>query len=157
MSIRWSISNRLLAISFEQFQAMSREFIAVVEPAFAGRCKVEVKAMDRISETCTFYLDDRVMEYIARRNERYTFFRTDDLAAVTAQIFRSAAYIELIIRPLDADSALSNACAHAEFKGLRPKQATFNVRPETEIGLQRIRANHRFQVFGDGFPGNWRL
>lgn len=156
MSTRWSISNRLLAISFEQFQEMSREFLAFAEQAFGGRCKVEVKAMDRIKETTTFWLDDWIMESMARRNESHTFFKTEDLAAVTAQVFGSAAYIELSIRPLEADSAPSYAWAHAEFKGLRPKQATFYVQPEAEIGLQRIKANHRFQAFGDGFESNCR-
>jgi len=78
------------------------------------------------------------------------------IAAVTAAVFRSAVYVEITLVPFEKDSAPAYAMAHAEFKGYRPKQATFYVQPEADKGARRMKVNHRFQAIGDGFDGNCR-
>ncbi|HEY9730368.1 MAG TPA: hypothetical protein V6C89_00560 [Drouetiella sp.] len=154
MSTHWSISNRILPITFDEFKAMGLQFLQLVEDAFGGKYKVEVKAMNRVKLTTVGRRDDSIMAHMAQTNKRHTFFVAEDFAAVTAAVFNSAAYIEMTVTPLDPAAAPANAWAHAEFKGYKPKQATFFVRPDADAGARKMKSLHRLKIIGAGWFGN---
>ena len=65
-----------------------------------------------------------------------------------------AVYIEVIIAPVDKSAAPNYAFAHVEFKGSRPRQATFYIQPDGEDSVSCLRKKFRFQIFGDGYTHN---
>lgn len=151
---RFSISNLLLPISFAQFCAIVREYKQIAERAFGTPCGMEVKAMNRIKMTSTFMHDDGTMEWMDEQNRKATFFQASELSTVSAEIFGKAVYIEVIIAPVNKEAAPNYAFAHVEFKGSRPRQATFYMQPDGEDSASVLRKKFRFQIFGDGYSHN---
>jgi hypothetical protein len=144
----------MLPISFDEFMAMSQQFLELVEVAFGGKFKIELKAMNRVKLSTFGRREAAIMTFVAETNRNQTFLLTDDLAAVTASVFNSAAYIEMTCTPVDTDPSLPRAWAHVEFKGYKPKQATFCVYPDADSGARKMKALHRFKIIGRGLNGN---
>jgi hypothetical protein len=151
---RFSISNLLLPISFAQFCAIVREYKQIAERAFGTPCGMEIKAMNYRKMTTSFMLDDSDMRWIDEQNRKATFFQASELSAVSAEIFNKAVYVEVVIAPVDKSAAPNYAFAHVEFKGSRPRQATFYMQPESELVAEGLRKKFRFQIFGDGYSHN---
>lgn len=151
---RFSISNLLLPISFAQFCAIVREYKQIAERAFGTPCGMEIKAMNYRKMTTSFMLDDSDMRWIDEQNRKATFFQASELSTVSAEIFDKAVYIEVIIAPVDKSAAPNYAFAHVEFKGSRPRQATFYMQPDGEDSVSVLRKKFRFQIFGDGYTHN---
>lgn len=151
---RFSISNLLLPISFAQFSAMVQEYKQIAERSFATPCSLQIKAMSRIKMTSTFMHDDGTMEWMDEQNRQAVFHETSELSAFSAESFDRAVYIEVIIAPVDKEAAPNYAFAHVEFKGSRPRQATFYIQPGGEEAVSCLRKKFRFQTFGDGYTHN---
>lgn len=94
---RFSISNLLLPISFAQFCAIVHEYKQIAERAFGTPCGMEIKAMNYRKMTTSFMLDDSDMRWIDEQNRKATFFQSSELSAVSAEIFKKAVYVEVII------------------------------------------------------------
>lgn len=149
-----SISNKVFAISHAQFQAMVQEYVELIEISLGTACSVEIKAMNIIKWTSTFMHEEDVMEFMAKHNREAVFFECADASELSAETFKSAVYIEVIISPTNKHNAPSYAFAHLEFKGRRPRQATYYLQPADETVIKTLKGKHRFQIIGDGYTDN---
>ncbi|CAN5220445.1 hypothetical protein BH11CYA1_BH11CYA1_34970 [soil metagenome] len=154
MSTRLSISNFVFAISFDQFKAMVQQYKQAAEQSFGTPCSLEIRAMNRIKMTSSFMHDDDTMDWMDKQNSAAVFFRTGELSVFLPQTFAEAVYIEVIFAPIDAKAAPNYAFAHIEFKGSRPRQATFYMQPEGSQAVENFKAKFRFKKFGDGYKHN---
>lgn len=154
MDTRLSISNRFIAISFNQFLVMLQEFKQLVESSFGTSCKLEVRAMNQIKMSPTRMHDDDTMAFIDQCNRKAVFYETANLSDFPEKVFDEAVYIEAVIVPVDRHAAPQYAFAHVEFKGSRPRQATFYMQPRGDTALQGLKKRFRFKKFGDGYTHN---
>jgi hypothetical protein len=126
---RLSISNLLLPVSRRQFKTLTAQFRQAAERAF-GPCRLEIRAMKAVKLTSSSMQDDWAMYAVAAEDKRRTVFETDDPDRLTDAVWRKADYVEVGVRPPNEQTAPSFAWGHAEFKGLRVRQATFYLQPE---------------------------
>jgi hypothetical protein len=157
MSARWSLSNSIQGISFQQFKDLGTEFKTAAEKAFSTECDVEAKFMARPKLTNNFF-DETAMDRLNAINEQNTFTKTSDLNSIVEQHWNDAAYIEISIRPREKDKAPASSWAHLEFKGRYPKAATYYIQgPENEIcqgTAAEISGQHKFMRQGDGYESH---
>jgi hypothetical protein len=151
MSSKLSIGNHLTPISFKQFQTLVTQFKELCETSFGTECTLQICAMCQLKLYVTRLPDEYVLSYIRNENEQNTFFKSDDLLSVTSDIFDAAAYIDAIVSPKDKSVAPESAFGGIEFKGNRPRHATYYVQPGDANLVQALRERHPFKVFGDGY------
>ena len=151
---RLSLSNLLLPVSREQFTALTAQFKQAAEHSFNGPCKLEIHAMDAVKATSTFVHDDWIMEAMAAGNKQRTFFETDDPAKLTSDIWNKAAYVEVSVKPVNEKDAPTSAWGQAEFKGYRPRQATFYLQPDDGKAMKSMKSQNPLKLTGDGYTSN---
>lgn len=151
---RMSISNYLLPISHKQFNAIVAEFMQVAAKVFGGACTIQIRGLKHPKWSPTQMHDDGTMNYIAGVNRRAIIFEQSELSDVTAQMFRDAAYIEVVVSPMNILAAPKFAFAHMEFKGERPRQATMYIQPDDAEDFAAITKNHPMMLVGDGLKAN---
>ena len=154
---RLSISNLLLPVSRKQFKALTAQFRQAAEQAFGSPCRLEIRAMKAVKLTSRSMQDDWLMNAVAAENKRRTVFETDDPDRLTESIWGRAAYVEVGVRPVSEQIARAFAWGHAEFKGLRSRQATFYLQPEGDDSwaLSMI-SGQRLKWIGSGYDSNSR-
>ncbi len=157
MKSRISISNWVLPISFSQFKTVVGEFQQLAAAAFGTECVIQIRALRHNKVSPTRMHEDDVMDYIARENARAVFFESSELADMTPQVFDSAAYVEVSITPMNILAGPKFAYGHVEFKGNRPRQATFYLQPGDPQDFKFLKGSHRCMRFGDGFTFNTSL
>jgi len=133
------------------------EFKELVETSFGTKCGLELRAMNRLKLSPTMVFDDGTMEFVAQFNDEATFFKCENVSLFSPQIFDAAVYIEVVLRPQEKSSAPDYAFAHIEFKGRRPRQATYYLQPGDAEVLNALKAAHRSQRIGDGYTHNTDL
>ncbi len=150
--IRWSLSNHFFKMSHRQFVQLTTQFYQAAEEAFGTKCYLEIETLKR-PKTYTTFVDPHVEAEINEKNGLPTFkgrFAHD----LTPQMWHAAGHVEVFIRPINKERAPQHAFAHIEFKGIRPRQATFYMQPEcgnTQAIFLAANANLRA---GDGLRGN---
>lgn len=153
--IRWSQHNMLLGISHSQFTKLVTEFHAAAEASFGTTCSLSIAVLKE-PKVYTTFVDHDISSNLDGINSANTILQTDRLGDITARLWRQAGYVEVTIRPTNAGQAPAHAFAHAEFKGLRPKQATFYLQPDGEAARATMMGHSPKMLFGDGFTSNGR-
>lgn len=155
MSSRWSLSNRFKAISYDQAGRYVAEFKSAAEESFGTECVLDITLMSANKVYTTFW-DEDLQASLDATNASNTILRTNDHAQVTPELWDQAAYVEVGVRPADPSKATeSYAFGHVEFKGSRPRQATFYIQPDGEGVMQQMLAKKAFGVAaGDGYDSN---
>jgi len=151
---RLSIINRFCSISYEQCIKMLQAYKLLVEGSYGTACTYDIRAMNQIKMTSSKMHDDYTMDFMAKCNENSVFFKTSDLFAFPKEVFQQAVYIEVAIIPTDRLVAPPYAFAQVEFKGSRPRQATFYMQPDGAVVHENLKKRFRFQKFGDGYSFN---
>lgn len=150
---RWSISNLITPISYNEFTTLSERFKRAAEASFGTPCKMEISAL-KAPKVYTTFLDDDIQDGLDHINAANAVPLNDNSTISRAEWDR-ANYVELTIRPVDEKLAPSYAFAHAEFKGGKPRQATFYIQPDGEDARKTMLDQaRRLQTVGDGFDGN---
>ncbi|MCI5059922.1 MAG: hypothetical protein MRY79_02495 [Alphaproteobacteria bacterium] len=147
---RWSLSNFFRPVSHEQFVSYAQEFKKAAEQEFGMDCKVEINLVGKSG----FFASKKPSMIQSIKN----------ISDVTPNVWKNSAYVELNLRPSDIANAPEYAWAHAEFKGARPRQATFYVQPGGKRTRDLMTLNAGRRITGDGFASNdpresyhWRL
>jgi hypothetical protein len=151
MSTRLSVSNWVLPISLRQFQLMVSEYKILLQTAFGTTCSLQIRVMNQPKWAPNLCDDPNPVEDV---NNRATFFEATDPFDVPREIFLSAAYVEVVVRPVDKSAAPTSAYGHIEFKGLRPRQATYYLQPGDQNVVRILQKRHRGQRLGDGYTFN---
>ena len=150
---RWSISNRFLPISYEEFTSLSERFKQAAEASFGTECKMQVKAMTA-PKVYTTFCDDEIQSGLDEINAARTLSLPES-DRLSEKDWDRARYVELVINPVNPELAPSFAFAHAEFKGVTPRQATFYIQPDGEEVKDTMISTRKFlQSTGDGFSSN---
>ncbi len=100
--------------------------------------------------------DDDEFERLKKINDANTLLKTDSIGNVTQEQWNEAAYVEVGVRPIDTDKAPDYAFGHIEFKGHKPKSATYYIQggEETSKTKDAILSAHKAMVSGDGFDSH---
>jgi hypothetical protein len=158
MNNRISLSNWVLPISFNQFKTLVAEFQKLAAAVFGTECVIQIRALRQNKVSPTRMHEDGVMDYIAGVNARAVFFESSELAAMTAQVFDAAVYVEVSVTPMNILAGPKFAFGHVEFKGNRPRQATFYLQPEGDPhDFKSLTDSHRCMRIGDGYTFNTSL
>jgi len=76
------------------------------------------------------------------------------LSDVTPEVWTKSGYVEVNVSPVDRSKAPDYAFGHAEFKGERPRQATFYIQPNGDDVRQAMVSSAKGKAIGDGFESN---
>jgi hypothetical protein len=152
-SNRWSLGNLSLPISWRQFTDLTTQFKVVAEEAFGTTCKLDVRLLSRPEVYITFY-DRDIQDDLDARNDAATFLNTDNLRAVTKELWEKAGYADVVIKPIDESRAPINAFASVEFKGTQPRWAAFYIQCALIDAKRAMLKNNRFKLVRDGFSSN---
>lgn len=147
---RWSISNLFRAVTHKQFVDYTTQFQQAAEKSFNTECFLEIRALTRPKVYTTFW-DEDMQRNLNATNDRNTILKTQNLTDITHEIWNKAGYIEVTVRPNDEEKAPRYAFGHAEFKGNRPRQATFYIQPDGEDAEQSVLSQTSAKRIGDGF------
>lgn len=152
---RWSLSNRFKAISYDQAGSYVSQFKAAAEKSFGTECVLDITLL-RANKVYTTFWDDDLQSSLDATNNANTILKTNNHAEVTPELWNQAAYVEVSVRPVDPSKAPKEyAFGHLEFKGSRPRQATFYIQPDGEEAMQEMLATKAFGVVvGDGYASN---
>lgn len=151
---RMSISNLLLPISFKQFTAIVAEFVQLAAGVFGCECTIQIRGLKQTKWSPNYVHDKGTMDYIEDRNKRAVIWESDVLATVTPEMFRSAAYVEVSVTPLNILAAPKYAFGHIEFKGERDRQVTVYLQPDDPDDFASLLRKHRFMLVGSGLESN---
>jgi len=147
---RFSLSNLVLPISYAQFTRLTEQFHRAAEASFGTKCEMEIRAMSAPKTYSTFLLDEFTQKCMDRDNESRTI--ATNFNRISKELWDQARYVELTISPVDKNAAPSYAFAHAEFKGVLPRQATFYIQPDGEDVPKTIGGFG--MIRGDGYRSN---
>lgn len=129
MSESWSIKNLCLPVSFNQFRSYADQFRQAAEHSFGTDVQLAIRAMSAPEVYTTFYDEDLFAKH-REINDANTFLKTDDLDRITPEIWKQAAYVAMRVLPVNPDEKLKTAYGLAEFKGTKPRQASFYAQPD---------------------------
>lgn len=154
---RWSLGNCFQNIKFNQFQSLSNEFKSACEDSFGTSATVLLKLMSQPKAFTTFWDDDE-HKRLTKINDNNTIATFDDINNISESDWKSAAYVEMTVKPTDEDKAPSSAFGHLEFKGGQPKTSTYYLQggDSTEKTKQQFISDHKNMVVGDGFNSHGR-
>lgn len=150
---RWSLSNYFFSISHDQFVAMTTQLKDAAEQSFGTACNFNITARKQ-PKLYTTFVDDEIQGGIDILNKPHVLLQTDQVAAITPDIWKEAKYVEVSILPADKEKAPFAAFAHAEFKGTAPREATFYVQPDGKTVMHKLMAAHPRSIVADGYGGN---
>ena len=152
---RWSLGNSLMPISHEQFIDLTTQFKKTAEQSFGTECRLQIRALNDTKKFTTFW-DDDLQRDLDEENRANTILETANLSDVTKSLWKKAAYLEVTVRPIYENHAPKCAFGHVEFKGARPRQATFYLQPDGEDAKKSVLAQNRdrYKWVGDGFTSN---
>lgn len=150
---RWSLSNILLPISASQFRKLTTEFHAAAQASLGESCNLNITLM-REPKLYTTFLDDEIQAGLDYENRANTILSTSQLSDITREIWAKAGYAEVSISPSANGSTPPAGWAHIEFKGERPRQATYYFHSTGPDIKDLILSQNRGKWIGDGFNGN---
>ena len=150
---RWSLSNIFMPISHGQFLDYVEQFQRAAQNSFDTKCELEIRALTA-PKVYTTFMDDRIQENLDDINDQNTIIKTTKLSDITKEIWDKSGYVEVTVKPTDPDHAPSYAFGHAEFKGERPRQATFYLQPDGKDAKDFMLGNSTLKIAGDGFDSN---
>jgi hypothetical protein len=153
MRTRWSISNLLISVSHGEFVSMTTQFQTAAEVAFGTTCALDIKLMSA-SRRYTTFANDRIQGNLDDINKGNTWLTTSSLAEITRGLWKRARYVQAIVRPVDESAAPRFAFGCAEFKGERPRQATFYIQPDGESARAAMIRKYPRKLIGDGYTSN---
>lgn len=158
MNQRWGIKNLMMSMSHRQFIALTTEFKQAAEGFFGTPCKLEVRAMTAPKVYSTFMLDDDVQGNLDRANDERTILKTEDLSTITPEVWKSARYVDVVVRPVDEKKAPDYAFGTAEFKGRHSSQATFYIQAgnkrDDEGPRDAVVAKHPYKIITEGWESH---
>lgn len=161
---RWSLYRPVSPMNYADFASITQAFHAFTTETFGTPCDIQIKSYKAAPQITSFYddaLNDRLaeanaplvvasipslLEYFGTPDQprRLTFAGASGGTAVDRvkppmeQLWDSAGYIEVIISPINKDSAPPSAFGHLTFKGAEPRYATFYVQPSRSLGNQHV-------------------
>ncbi len=150
---RWSLKNIFRPVTHGQFVDYTNQFKQAAENSFGTECSIQIRALTQPKAYTTFW-DDDIQSGLDAINEQNTILRTENLSDVTSEVWAKAGYVEVNVRPVDCDKAPDHAFGHAEFKGEKPRQATFYIQPNGDDAREAMVSSAKGKVIGDGFESN---
>jgi len=148
---RFSLSNLVMPIGFAQFVRMAGHFIDVCGEAFGSGCDVMARVHSR-DHVYTTFLDPAIEEAVEKANRERLLRSGPGLP--NEDEWTAARHVEMFVRPSNLAASMPHAFAHAEFKGVRPRQATFYVQcADFDVASAMAEAWPRMRR-GNGFKGN---
>jgi hypothetical protein len=150
MMIEWSLSNFLLPISYRQFVDLTTQFKKAAEHSCGAECKLQFCVLN-IPKKYTEYKEADIQRNAAGTNKAYTFFKPGEM--IGRNLWKKAAYVAVFVIP-PADSK-AYVIGSVEFKGCRPKQATFCILSDDEGAKREILMQNRGKRVGDGVLSNY--
>lgn len=151
-SKHWGLRNIFLPVSLNQFKKLATQFQKAVECEFGTGVQLKLIAL---SQTPVFFTTENDMSESYRlSNERNTFLRAQSLDALTPEAWKQAAYVKIILRPIDDSKAPSCAFATMEGKGSAPRKVNFYAQPTNEASAQALSKNNPFMRLDDSFDTN---
>jgi hypothetical protein len=151
---RFSLSNRVLSISHEQFVVMMREFAAASESAFGSPCALKISVYSAPA-VYTTYCDAEIEENLDHENAAHLLLATSDLEAISAPLWASAQHVAASVYLKDS-TLVGSALGSVEFLGSFPRSASFYADPQGEIVKAAMLRAHPNMRIGDGFAAHGR-
>ena len=121
---RWSLNNIVLPVSHKQFFDLTTKFKKAAEDS---------------------------LDYLDQRKKADTILETADVGAVSKALWKSAAYVEVSVDPLDKGKATASAWGQIAFKGDHPRRATFYIQPDGEDARKSVLKQNFRKLAGDGY------
>ena len=149
---RWSIGNYILPITHRQFIALTEQFKTAAERSFGTTCNLEIEVL-REAKLYTTFVDDEIQSNLDSINLMGAI-HTANIQDVTTEVWKKAGHVTVTLRPADPTKTHPHAFAVVEFKGVRPRQATYYIQPRGEMAAFEVLDNNRFKLIGDGHDGN---
>ena len=150
---RWSLKNIFKQVTHTQFIDYTNKFKQAAEYSFGTECSLRIRALTQ-PKACTTFKDKDILGDVDFLNKKNTISDTNNLNEVTSELWAKARYVEVIIRPKDQEKAPEYAFGHAEFKGEKPRQATFYIHPNGQAARESLVSAAKRKFIGDGFGTN---
>ena len=147
---RWSLGNRLYAITERQFMNLTSDFRDACAQSWRQDCTLVVRVL-RSNQVYTTFYDEEAFARLKAENDANTLLETGNPADVSPALFDAARHIIVTVRPSRPESAPASAFGQVEFKGNFNRRATFYVQPGGEdVRAALLAANPRMKRH-DGF------
>jgi hypothetical protein len=147
---RWSLNNIVLPVSHKQFVDLTTQFKKAAEDSFGTECKLNIIALSTIQPFTTVVYEDS-LDYLDQRKKADTILETADVGAVSKALWKSAAYVEVSVDPLDKGKATASAWGQIAFKGDHPRRATFYIQPDGVDARKSVLKQNFRKLAGDGY------